>query len=499
VLYVVALAALLRFVPIWFGLPFGLARPDEEAAIGTAVSIADGDLNPHFFHWPSLTFYLFAALFRAASLVHRLLGLDPMVSPNERYLLARGLVALAGTLTVIVVWAVARRIADDETALVAAFFLAVAPLHVRDSHFAMTDVLMTLFATLSVAILVRALDEPSRGSFTAAGAVGGLAASTKYSAAAVVLAMPAAQWSWIFLLAFALAFVAGTPYALFDFRSFLDGVAFDFTHLAAGHVATDRSPGWLYHLTRSLPAGLTIPLLLAAMAGVVPIVMRRRRAAVVLGAYSIALFTLLGAGRTVFFRYIMPLVPIACVVAAVAVEQASTWLERRWKMSRRMWIAVLTIVVGGTAIVNSVWSDVLLARTDTRVIAGEWLASRVKPEEALYDAGNEYSGISLLGIQGHHWALHTFDAPTNSFTGAEGRLPEWLVLPESPLTIYTSVPDGLRRLARDRYELVRRVDATAADGNHGVYDQADAFFLPLAGFGGVRRPGPTEAIYRRVR
>ena len=52
--------ALLRFVPIWFGLPYPLARPDEEVAIAHAVNALNGDLNPDFFHWPSLTFYVFA-------------------------------------------------------------------------------------------------------------------------------------------------------------------------------------------------------------------------------------------------------------------------------------------------------------------------------------------------------------------------------------------------------------------------------------------------------
>lgn len=73
---IVLLGAVLRFVPIWFGLPFDEARPDEGTAIEHAVGILDGDLNPHFFHWPSLTFYLFAGCFSIASRVHRLLTLN---------------------------------------------------------------------------------------------------------------------------------------------------------------------------------------------------------------------------------------------------------------------------------------------------------------------------------------------------------------------------------------------------------------------------------------
>ena len=68
---IVVFGAALRFVPIWFGLPFPHARPDETVALGLANSVRGGDLNPHFFHWPSLTIYIFAALNAAASAIRR--------------------------------------------------------------------------------------------------------------------------------------------------------------------------------------------------------------------------------------------------------------------------------------------------------------------------------------------------------------------------------------------------------------------------------------------
>src|SRR6188474_1466712 len=72
--WILVLAALLRLVPIWFGLPYGKARPDEETALGHAVAILGGNPNPQFFHWPSLTLYLFAGLFQAASSLRAIAG-----------------------------------------------------------------------------------------------------------------------------------------------------------------------------------------------------------------------------------------------------------------------------------------------------------------------------------------------------------------------------------------------------------------------------------------
>ena len=53
----------LRFWGIGFGLPNVNCRPDESILVHKALSIASGDLNPHFFNYPSFQFYLLALLY----------------------------------------------------------------------------------------------------------------------------------------------------------------------------------------------------------------------------------------------------------------------------------------------------------------------------------------------------------------------------------------------------------------------------------------------------
>src|SRR3954469_22232690 len=132
----VLLGAALRFFPIWFGLPYSHARPDETTALGHAAAILAGDPNPHFFNWPSLTLYLFAGAFTAAS------AIAGTLARMDYFLIARAAVALAGPATILVVARIGRQIADNGTAAIAAAFLAVAVVHVRDSPFATTDIVM---------------------------------------------------------------------------------------------------------------------------------------------------------------------------------------------------------------------------------------------------------------------------------------------------------------------------------------------------------------------
>jgi len=479
---VVLTGAALRFYPIWFGLGYAQARPDETTTLGTAVAILSGDPNPHFFHWPSLTFYLFAGLFAAV----------PTLDHGHYVLIARGAVACAGTLTIVLLARMTRTIANRSTAIVAAAFLSVAVLHVRESHFAMTDVLMTMWATACLLVLIE-----GRGwtAMAIAGIAGGLATSTKYSAAPLMLSglvVPGARWQdrAVFAGAFACAFVAASPYVLVDFATFRADVSFEGAHLAAGHVGEDLGRGWTYHLTRSLPYGLGLPVYLAGLAGIPILVRRHARAAVPLLAFAVPFYIAIGSGRTVFFRYILPVVPLFCVSAGLAVRALVDSTALPLRVRPRAAMAALTALLAFVPLVTSARMDRLLARTDSRVLAAEWLIPRLRPEHTLHDAGGDYTRLALGPARFHEWR---YDPASRSF-GAGAALPDWIVLPDSPLREYATVPESLRDLVRERYALAYEVRA-ASEVTAGVFDRHDAFFLPIAGFGGVERPGPNVQIY----
>src|SRR5512140_1838992 len=127
-LLIVALAATVRI----FGINFDhghFYHPDERA-IGDAIlklSFHPLQLNPHFFAYGSLPFYLTKVL---SSFLAESSGRDWFASYDGVIYVGRLLSALAGALTVVVVAAVGRRLYGQKTGLLAGLLLALAVLHV---------------------------------------------------------------------------------------------------------------------------------------------------------------------------------------------------------------------------------------------------------------------------------------------------------------------------------------------------------------------------------
>ena len=185
IIAVLSAAAVLRTWGITFGLPHTLTRPDEEAVISIALRFFRRTLNPDFFDWPSLFMYVVTVGFVVYFNIGRRAGTFPYetsfisaasANPTPLHLIARSLSAMAGVVTVWIVHRIGLRLFDAATAIIAALFLATAALHVRDSHFGMTDIAATCLLMQSFLFTVRARDgvETRRVALSHVGRAGGV-------------------------------------------------------------------------------------------------------------------------------------------------------------------------------------------------------------------------------------------------------------------------------------------------------------------------------------
>jgi len=516
---VVALAV--RLWGLGFGLPFANARPDEPALAGPAVQFLSGDLRPPYFMYPtflmyvvSLLYFLYWALGRsftgyatlAAFADSRRQSLAPF------FYLSRGVSAVMGTLTVWWTYDLARRVFDDTVAIVAALFLALAFLHVRDSHFGVTDVTMASLIVLTVREIVRWHQTGDPWRAAAAGLAGGLATSTKYNGLGVYVPFAVAtvqravetrsafraEWrglalgTAIFAAVFVVAFLAGSPYIAIDWPRFLRDVA-DQQNIFIQGQGMAATRGWWHHARVTLPAALGWPIYVSGAIGAGWLLATRLRQSAVVVAFPLAYYAVAGSGYTVFARYMIPALPFVCLTAAwLVVTLVRAAVPATAPARRRVAIAIAAVLAVAPPAWKVVQIDRLLARTDNRVIASEALASLIPPENTVYHTGEPYGHVywaPALGL--HEW--HYDEAKGNFGDGA--RVPQWIILQRSPLIHYSRIPAAIERLVHDRYDLVRAYPASA-DGVDRTYDQQDAFFLPLEGLAGIERPGPSFEVYR---
>lgn len=515
------MAAALRLWGLQFGFPHVLAHPDEVRVVHTGVEFLGGRLDPGFFNYPSLYLYALGVLdagYCAASVAFgRFSSMQACAASwpaqwEPFFLLARTLSALAGTAAVILVWRLGVRLFGDPAGLAGAALLAVAFLHVRDSHFGVTDVAMTTLLLAALLLLVRAHDAPSTGAFAVAGLVAGFATSTKYSAgvlAAVAVASQIVAWNerrgvaavdWrlpVVAAAMIAGFLAGTPYALLARERFLADVSGEAAHLAAGHgVALDV--GWRHHFLVTLWHGVTWPLLFAGILGMGLMAWRQPRRAALLLAFPLAYYAVAGRGQTVFARYMIPIVPFVCLAAGYAAVAGGRRVGRS-QAAVAAWSCVLVALLAAAPLVKSIQLDRLLARTDTRVLASRWILQNLPAGATVHLSGSAW-GRPEVAPRGsaNPFVLASYDETRDLFR-AEGadlkKGPDFIVLQESALVMYSHVPAGLRAWLA-RYDLRQRFPA-ASDRESRVYDQQDAFYLPLANFTRVVRPGPNLFIYAR--
>jgi len=524
----------LRLWGLRFGLPHDFARPDEEKLIGAALGIFQGDPNPHFFLYPTLFIYVIAAGFAVLFIIERIAGAtasqanfvaQSVANPSMLHLTARFLAALIGTATIPVLYSAARQLSSHRAALISSTLLAVTFLHVRDSHFAATDVPATFLTTCAFwAAAQCASCGVTPGRMMAAGLLSGLAASTKYNSALAVLpafvviasgvrtrdaVRQASRLTALLLAALAIGFLVGTPFALLDLRAFLTEFTIQSrTALGRHHGsildaarAVVGQRGWSHHLTFTLRYGLGVPLLGAALAGAVWLALERPAIAAVVLSFPIAFYAVMGVSLLVYARWMIPIVPFLCLTAAMLVDRIVGSVEQH--VGRRgagaAALGAFLVLLGGPTLARTVAFDRIVARPDTRVLGADWIQTHYPGGATLYQTGAVYGFLEPRPSD--RYQLLAFDERAGRFRGAaNGVPPDLIVVLQSPLVIFSGIPDGLQPILDDGYEWVETYKGTITDRiARAVYDQQDAFYVPFANLDAIRRPGPDVHIFVRRR
>jgi 4-amino-4-deoxy-L-arabinose transferase-like glycosyltransferase len=521
----VAGAAWLRFASLAHGLPLLRGRPDELEVIQATSTFPAWDFNPRFFVYPNFYFYLVFAWIELVLVARRLWEATPGYATLLQsdvpalILYGRSFTAAIGTASVVGVYAIARRAGGTATGLVAAALLAGNFLHVRDSHALKPDVLLGMCMLATLWLLSRWVEQPDRRRAVIAGLAVGLTMAVKYNG--IFLLIPAyveavlrsSRRGWrrlvpsaslVGLVAVAAVTVLlACPYLWLDlgrttFTSWFLAVTVFSTRpgaaLPAGASWIDvplhfiRTRAFGYHLTTSLWHGFGALATLATPPAVLVALFRREPPFFRMGAvFAVVYYLIVSTAPVHLVRYFTALVPLLAVLLAALVVRVAELA--RGPATRTAIAAAATVALVAEPVASGVAHDRIAAKTDTRVLAAQWMREHLPPN----------SVAVVLGA-----TLFTYADPelppgvrrVDSNLPLDGYAREGVthvVTHEHAIPFSHVDPQQMARLA-SHVRLLQEFTPYAA-GPAGGFEMEDAFYIPFYDFAGVVRPGPLVRIY----
>ena len=429
------LAALaLRLWGVTHGLPYVFNADENAHFVPRAIGMFGHSLNPQYFVNPPAFTYLLHVAFFARWGGREAIGDAFAADPGAAFTIARVLAAILGAAAAgLLAWAGAR-LAGRRVGVIAGALLAVAFLPVHYGHLAVNDVPALAPLCLSLVGVAGVYRYGRRRDYALAGAALGVACATKYTAGIVLLCLVAAAvvgpgraWRGL-ALAGALAvvgFVVANPYAVLDWGAFRDGLQkqSEASGDGGGKLGLLGDSGVLYYLG-TLTWGLGWLPALAAAAGAVGLAVKRHALAWVLVPAPVVFLLFMGIQDRFFARWMLPIYPLLCLLAAWAAVEAASLVSRR-----SLWpVAVAGALLCAQGLVFSIHNDLLLARPDTRALARAWMVDNIPaggkvviepiaPDQWAMDSGRPSRATGT----GNRWTKW----PTSRFKGMSVKLEDY--------------------------------------------------------------------------
>lgn len=528
-------AAALRLYGVCFGLP-SMLHPDEFSFVYFPLNFYSLDLNPHFFTYPTLHYYLLALLYAAVFALQAVLGaglsLEQFAALHYFYdqhaLLywARLSSVFYGVGTALWAAAIAGQLYGPAARWHAAALVAVGTVLARQSVLAGVDAPMLFWFAAALYAAVRLVEHTSLRSYLCAAVLVGIAAACKYPAALAASGILAAHLLarrpffdrrlWLAAAISLISFALCSPYVFLDLSTFFAHFSGQAKHLGSGH-GTALGRGWWYHLYFSLPHnGGWLALALFAVSAAYALYRRHAPSLVVLGTF-LSYYLVMGYGQSVFTRYALPLMLLQAVLAVGPLQRIA---DKRWRT------AALVLLIA-QPLYNTLQQTRLLATTDTRSAAREWIERHIPPGEAIANFGGWAGDVPVRTFEELWWRISHFErvfgreqldralpflaqrglsspyysyaiqrtniaAQSGSFSELERLQTGWIVLHNHTLP-YSHIDSSFKRALSARAERRANFAPSSSDAS---YDPQDAFYIPLSNGDAVDRPGPQIEIWR---
>ncbi len=414
----ILIAVLLRAPTIGSGLPY-IDYIDEGYVLHQSIDLLNHrSLDTRWYRYPSLPAYLTVATLIAYSPVYRLghghgfrrdLPRDrdlhtsegddyDLISPPALIVAGRFVAVLLSVMTVVLAGSLACNLAGNRAGQLSLILVATCPALVSRASNVIVDTFATFFALWSLYFCSRLVQEAATGEggevtrrAICAGAAAGLVFASKYTVAVVfaavaltIVALPVSRTGRLRLLmlasvGFCLAATSMAPAVVFK----PDAVFREVAAAAHDYGTMTSALGYFGQAVSRFEVGW--PLIIAGVAGLLLMLRSENGRALALGwiVFGTLLVGLFIAKPFQPFRNLLPLVPLLCIAAALAFDQALQWAAGRRRAA--LWKAAIALVIGAIIITSGVSSyqgmQKRISHRDSRIRAVDWLRERVRKSD----------------------------------------------------------------------------------------------------------------------
>ena len=424
---IILFAAAFRFYNLNWDQGFHL-HPDERAIIMTTVKLQfpasfaeflspDSPWNPHFFAYGSFPFYLLKIIGENLSAVDLGFAQYSLINIAGRYISA-----FTDLITIILLFRIGRKLINNFTGILAAFFYAASVLPIQLSHFYAVDTMLTCFIIATLYQLILFYEKPSIRRAIIVGGFFGLALATKISATVLLASIGVtlcADFILIFLrhphkpshwlphfpkfvldlVAFGLIisivaiiiFGIFEPYGIIDIRSFIDqtlkqsemtrdAFTFPYTLQYVGKIP------YLYEFKNIFFFGLGPLLTIFGISGIISLLIlihRKKKEGkwaqeTILLTFFFAYTFVVGNFAIGFMRYMLPVYPLLALFGAIFIERLFTHFHINFRIK-----TLLTIYIAGLILIWPLSFTHIYTQKNTRVLASEWIHQFIPPGKTI--------------------------------------------------------------------------------------------------------------------
>lgn len=387
-----------------FGLPLEF-HVDEVQYVRQAAKMGSIGLEPTWWNNPPFFKYILFLGYGALYVLGRLFGwytsiesfgVHHSLDPSLLYLLGRTISAVFSTLNVLIVYLIGRDAYNQRVGLLSSIFLAFSFITVRQAHFAVNDEAASFWMLIALLASIQIIRSGTLTWYIVGGIATGLGFATKYSAITALVPLTFAHFLCqgfnyrslamrkllIIYVITILSAVLASPYFVITPIDVFHEIRYHF-YLAgqAGFKGwqIDNAESYIYYI-KTLIWGFGWGLTLLSIFGLIYALWRHNHYDIVLISLPLTIYFIISREQMSFARFILPAVPPLLILGSSSLDNVNQRFMKSKMYSRGIIIIIIVILII-QPLINSLRFDYLLTRTDTRVLAKDWIENNI-PENA---------------------------------------------------------------------------------------------------------------------